>query len=163
MMRLWLLCRYFDTFHGRKGGTIQYYDGTVNKNEFLNYLLNEKHFGEDVRETLKRWIHNLIGVWILQNDKGHYRAQKSRRMVYDLFQEAKRRFFLLESGDNLNSKLEMDDRGRKFIKLLTFLNTVAKEYSYFTSTLSIILGSVGGTLLIVFWNKIIGFFASLLL
>ena len=163
MIRLYWLCRYFDKLHGRRGGTIQYYEDNVDKNEFLNHVLNEKHLGEDVREIFKRWIYCLTSIWVLQGGKGMHRAQKRRRMIFDLVEDAKKREYLIESDTrSSNPKLRMDDRGRKFIKLLTFLSVMAKEYSDITSVLLTVLTSIGGTLLVVFFQRIIEWFAYLL-
>lgn len=160
MIRLLFLCRYFNKFHGRRGGSLQYYDDSVDQNEFLNHIFNEKYFGEDVRETLKRWIYAFTGRWMLQGGKGLYRAQKCRRMVFDLVAEAKRRNFIIESGSNL-IRLRMDDRGRRFIKPLNFIEVCAREYGYLGSVLTSLLSGISMTLLIVFWWKIITFFANL--
>jgi len=162
MLRLWFLCYYFDRFHARRKGTLQYYDGDVNKNEFLNHILNQKHLGEDFRDRLKKWIHDIFDVWILQHDKIGGRMQKRRRLIYDLINDAKRKNYLIEIDNNTNNpKLRMDDRGRRFLKLLPFIEACAREYKFFASiAISFIVG-VSGTLLTVFWKRIIEFFATL--
>lgn len=154
MLRLFLFCRYFDKFHGLRGGTLKYYQDIVDKNEFLNYILNIRHFGEDIRETFKRWVHYFTGSWILQgNQKGLYRMQKVRRMVYDLVEDAKRRGYLIEE-ENYTKTLRMDDRGRAFIKTLKFIEVSAKEYGYIASNLATLIFAIGGMLLIFFWENI---------
>ena len=148
MIRLWWLCFYFELFHSQRLGTLEYYDNKVDEHEFINYVLNEKHFGEDVRETLKRWIHGLFGVWILQGSKGMNRMQKQRKLIFDLIEDAKKREYLLPVDSGLTgvryTKLNMDYRGRNFIRTLPFLNAVLKEYGYFTS---FFFGAGGATVL----------------
>jgi len=110
---------------------------------------------------LKRWIYYLTSTWVLQgNSKANYRLQKVRRMVYDLVEDAKRRNYLIEGGTNHNITLQMDDRGRAFIKPFKFIQMCAKEYDYLASIVASFIFGAGGALLIVFWKKIIDFMAQ---
>lgn len=157
MLRLFFLCRYFNKFHGLRGGTWEYYQDTVDRNQFIGYVLIIKHFGEDYRETFNRYIHYFTKTPISEHNKKLYRAQKVRRMVNDLVEDAKRRNYLIEGGTNYNITLQMDDRGRAFIKPFKFIQTCAKEYGYFASIVAAFILGIGGTLLFVFWAKIIDF------
>ena len=161
MIRLLLLCWYFDKFHGRRGGSLQYYEDEVDKSEFINHLLNERHLGEDARETFKRWLHAFTGVWILQGGRGLYRGQKRRRLIFDLLEKAKKRELLIEKSRGGSFTLQMDDRGRDFMRLLHFIEACAREYKYFASIFLAFLLGVGGTILVVFWNKIMTYVANL--
>lgn len=155
MIRLYFFCFFFDRYHARLGGTFQYYDDEIDKNEFLNHIFNERHFGMDIRDTLKYWIHWLTGVWILQGN--NYTMQKTRRRVYDLLAEAKRREYLIESEAG---KLRMDDRGRRFMKPLNFIEATLREYGYFQSVATTLILGVGGTIVVIFWNKVIALIAG---
>lgn len=159
MIRLYFLCCYFDKFHGRRGGSLQYYDDFIDRHEFINHLLNEKHLGEDIRESLKRWLHGIIGVWISQGGRGQYRMQKCRRMVFDLMEVAEEKGLLIKSDRN-SAWLRMDYRGRRFMKPLNFIEACAKEYGYLKSVFTSFLIGISGTLFLIYWNKIITFLAN---
>lgn len=155
MFRLLFLCRIFDKYHDRRGGSLQYYDDFVDKNVFINHLLNEKYFAEDIREMLKRLIYCLTGLWVLQGGKGLHRMQKHRRMVYDFIEEAKRRGYLIENTDcHGNQKLKMDNSGRRFIELLNFIQVFGKEHGFIISISIAVIGTgIIGTLF-AHWSNI---------
>ena len=149
MFKVFMVCLYFNEFHDKRGGTMEYYDDGVPESEFINYLLNEKHFAESLTDKFIRLIYNLKGVWIMQNEAGRHRLQIQRRVVFDALKDAKDREYLnVKEWHNNHAILCMDYRGRKFIKPLYFIETLAREFGYFASIISALLIGVISTILV---------------
>ena len=126
MIRMWLVCRYFDRYHGRTGGPQTWYSGKIDQRQFVNHVLHEKHFKEGPTDLIIRYIHYLTGVWVLQQNTASRRLQKRDRTLDDTVAECIRRHYLLleDSGTNLR----MDDRGRRFLKPLQLFKGCLQEY-----------------------------------
>jgi hypothetical protein len=124
---------------------------------------------EDWRDTLWTWYdYATTGTWTV-GARTHARAIIQRQRIDDILENAKRREYLLVYRPKTNPYdiidstpegfLYVDDRGRNFLKPLSFLEASLKEYSHVVAS---VLGGGGVTLLIAFWNSIVGYLAEFL-
>jgi hypothetical protein len=156
MIRMWLLVRYFTEYKGKTGNISTWYTGEITRSYFVDYLLNQRHFLEDVRDKAKRLIYRITGVWIFQGRRrGLERLKKQRQAVNDVIDNCLSRNYLLkrDGAPNPTSSeiyLSIDFRGRNFIKLfpslLVFVETCLGEYKTSTVFVFSVIGTgIAGT------------------
>lgn len=155
---MWLICRYFDRYHGKTGNALTWYSGKIERSIFSNHVLWEKHFKEGLIEFLQRYIHLLFGKWMWQGERSKRRLNERTRIVKNTINRCIEKDYLLLEDDEIN--LRMDYRGRDFLRPIYFLNAVAKEFGPLKSFLAGTgIGAVIWTSLVFisayFWPEII--------
>lgn len=150
MFRMWLICRYFDRYHGKTGDIFTWYSGKIERGIFTNHVLWDKHFKEGLIEFLQRYIHLLFGKWMWQGERNKRRLTERTRIVKDTINRCIEKNYLLSEDNGEN--LKMDYRGRNFLRPLQFLNATAKEYGQLKSFLA---GTGIGALVLWFLSQIL--------
>ncbi len=146
MIRMWVICRYFDRYQSKIGGGTWYGAG-IERLRFENHVVWEKHFKERWIELFIRSYHRLTGDWVFRGKAGLDRANIQHRAAVEAIDHCLEKGYLIPI-DNGRS-LSMDYKGRRFLHTLPFFNDVLKEYGY---TTSFVFGA-GGAFIITgcFW------------
>ncbi len=139
-----------------------WYGGKVLKSNFMEYLLFQKYYREDWRDTIIRWFYFVIKKRNTHSsNKGMARERMRRREIEDILNDCISRGYIIEkhSNDEIDERfsyvLFLNFQGRNFIKPLKFLNTALAEYGY---VLSVFLGLGGAGILYYFWRGLLRFF-----
>jgi hypothetical protein len=143
------------------------YNDDIQRDKFVWFLYVEKHFFEDWKDTFRRWYYLKIknGYPPDTDRKVSLKGTKRLRLINDLVDKALDKDYLIvfkESQISSYTSLKTNWRGRDFLRPGLFLNAVAKEYSDLTSISSVVLGSVGLTTIVIFWEKIMDWIVNFL-
>ncbi|SRR5258708_3673245 len=162
MIKMWWITWYFARYYPASTTPVmQWTSGEVRRDVFVWHLLFTTHYREDVRDTIQRWYCALTGEEIFKGDLG--RAREQHRDIDDTLDRCIERSYIISRATSVNRPttseifLSVNHRGRDFLKPLKFAEACAREYAYFASIFASLLVGVGGTLLAIFWPKIISF------
>ena len=147
MIRMWWVIRYLSKYNNPASAPMEvWFKDVVSREYLVQYLIFKKHYREDWRDTLERWLSYLFDKqFIKQSSRGLARARKQRKEIDDIIDNCISRNYILEKGEsNRYVYLTTDYRGRNFLKPVNFLNAVLAEYGHVVS-LIVVLG--GGSLL----------------
>ena len=172
MVKLWWLVRYFVKYRNPSISSIEeWFGGEINRHEFVEYLVFQKKFRENWIDTLKRWDACYLRKKPRISEMGSTgRARLQRQEINDILNDAMVRvreyIFVARTMSSSPHRapptetfLSTDFRGRQFCKNpFVFFNAVLKEYGYLVA----FLFGTGGTLIFVFWGKIIDFIVSVI-
>lgn len=160
MIKLWLLIWYFTRSDRPKAGNApSWYKDEINRSELLYYLSFKKHFRENWRATIRRYYYFFGGKQPLgTTEHGMKWIREQHKEINDLIDEAITKDYLIIAEKSVfpsKVSLTINWKGRRFIKLLPFIEANAKEYNYFATIVASFLLGIGGTVLYFFWNNII--------
>jgi len=160
MVKLWWVMWYFIHYDGETDTSLpSWYDGKKLKRGYLKfYLIFNKHFREDFRDTLERWVYTRLDKQIPHSDRRKIRIQNRFQELDDIIDKAISKNLLIPqpSAPNVSKRdiyLECDFRGREFIKPLHFINEFAKEYG---PTKSLLAGTGFGAISLALLQYFIG-------
>ncbi|MFC1594893.1 hypothetical protein ACFL3E_00510 [Patescibacteria group bacterium] len=113
-----------------------WYKKEVNRHKFIEYLIFQKHYLENWRETLNKWLYPLTKTTSFFGAKSSlYRAHKQRDNIDHIINYCIARKYI-KSASNLprptpmETNLSVEILGKEFIKPLRFIDAVLKEYGY---------------------------------
>ena len=162
MIKLWWLMFYFNNSNRPRGSNLPSWHDEISRGEFVNYLINQKHFRENFIETKRRWYYKISKSTQYKSIAGRDRLLWQRKQIDDLVDKALSKNLLLPKGNSSGNLrpiasevyLTTDWRGRDFIKFFNFIEACAREYGFMASIITAFIIGVGGTLLVVFFNEI---------
>lgn len=159
MINLWRLVYYFVNYLDPGTTSAQHwYSGEINRGSFVNWLLLNKHFREDWRDTFGRWAYVLTGKWYKWSSN-QKRARIQQQNVNDILDLAlsegyiriKRTIGAGGSHTASETLLCATQKGREFLKFLPFMDAVLKRYGYFWS----LAFGAGASAIIRFWDVVV--------
>jgi hypothetical protein len=168
MIKVWWLMWYFTRYDGPTDASVPFwYDGTMSKGRLHWYLVFNKNYREDVRDTIERWVAYFFGLQISRPKNRDKRIKKRFKEIYDTIDKAIDLGYLIASSPTPYTfpddiRLSCNYRGRDFLKPHYFIEACAREFGYIASVTASFLVGVGGTSIVLSWGHLINFLAGLL-
>lgn len=128
----------------------------VSRGEFLNFVKNEKHVFEDWHSTLERWYFTFSSRTQISSTAGLARSKAHSKRLNDLLDEAiEKNYILIASSTPYNAMksetiLTTDWRGRRFVKMIPFIEATARDSAFFASVLTSFVFGAGGTYILLY-------------
>ncbi|MBI4065645.1 hypothetical protein HY412_00425 [Candidatus Kaiserbacteria bacterium] len=166
MLRLWQLMWYFTRpDRPTEQNAPLWYTNGISRSSLWLHLAHDKHFCEDWRSTIREWYYRFRGRRPMNTTEHEMRWARSQKQIIDDLIDKALHDGYLEISKTSSSRptsseifLKTNWKGRDFLKPLPFFNALLKESGYLYS----FIFGVGGTLLLTFSGKIIGFLAALI-
>lgn len=166
MIKVWWLMWYFTHYDGPTDPSVSsWYNDTLKRDRLCWYLISNKNYREDLRDTFERWI-TYFDWHVPQNSESRKkRVEKRFRELDDIIDKAIELGYLTVSlmphefpGD---ARLSCNYKGRDFLKLHYFIEACAREFGYLFSILTSFLFGAGSVLALLFWNRAMDFLVTI--
>ena len=160
MIKIWWIIWYFNHYDGPSdSGIPSWYDDQIKRGALHWYLIFQKHYREDFRDTLERWCAKYLGWSIPQSNGRKKRIEHRFNEIDDIIDKSIGKQYLIALPHDARTlpsdvRLRCDYHGRDFLKLPYFIEACAREYGYTSSVITSFVFGGGLTLLIVFWNRL---------